>query len=126
MPEVYRAPRRLYVTRDWSTLVEEGDPRAAFLLAGKGGEVAAADVERYGLRHLAGSAAEAEPPAAEPAPPPAVSVVEPEPEPEPNVEPASESKMLSGPPENKAVKAPVPRPRPKPRPARTRPRKAAP
>lgn len=35
----YIADRRLYVTADRSEVVEEGDPRAAFLLAGKDCEI---------------------------------------------------------------------------------------
>lgn len=45
----YIADRRLYVTADKSEVVEEGDPRAAFLLAGKGGQIAAADVARHDI-----------------------------------------------------------------------------
>lgn len=41
--------RRLYLTADKSEVVEDGDPRAAFLFANEGYELSAAIVERYGL-----------------------------------------------------------------------------
>lgn len=43
------ADRRLYLTVDRAGVVEEGDFRAAFLLAGAGGEIPARDAERLGL-----------------------------------------------------------------------------
>lgn len=49
-PAAIIADRRLYLTADRATVVEEGDPRAAFLLVGQGGEIAATEVERLGLR----------------------------------------------------------------------------
>lgn len=48
----YLADRRLCLTADKSTIVEESDARAAFLLAGEGGMVSDTDAERYGLTHL--------------------------------------------------------------------------
>lgn len=44
-----RADRRLYVTADRSQVVEEGDPRGAFLLIGEGGVIGEGDVMLYGL-----------------------------------------------------------------------------
>lgn len=41
--------RRLYLTTDGLTVVEEGDPRAAFLLVAVGGAISDADAEKYGL-----------------------------------------------------------------------------
>jgi len=49
---LYRAPRRLYLSRDKERVVEEGDPEAGFLLAGAGAEVPEEDVKRYKLRDL--------------------------------------------------------------------------
>ncbi len=43
------ADRRLWLTADRATVVEDGDPRAAFLLVGPGGEIAPAEVQRLGL-----------------------------------------------------------------------------
>lgn len=40
---------RLYVTEDRQTAVQEGDKRAAFLLIGKGQEVAKVIAEKYGI-----------------------------------------------------------------------------
>lgn len=40
--------RRLFLTADKDELVEENDPRAAFLWAGKGGEVSEDEAERLG------------------------------------------------------------------------------
>lgn len=48
MPAII-ADRRLCVTADRSRVVEEDDPTAAFLFAPAGGEVGAADVDRYQL-----------------------------------------------------------------------------
>ena len=46
--------RRLYLTADRSTVVEEGDARQAWLLVGAGSEISADDVARYGLAHASG------------------------------------------------------------------------
>lgn len=43
------ADRRLYLAADNETVVEDGDPRAAFLLSGPGGEIPGPEVERLGL-----------------------------------------------------------------------------
>lgn len=45
----YISDRRLYVTEDRSEVVEEGDPRAAFLLAGENCEISSDDVAAHGL-----------------------------------------------------------------------------
>lgn len=45
-----RADRRLYVTADRGEIVEEGDPRSAWLLVAEGRDIGPSDVERYGLR----------------------------------------------------------------------------
>lgn len=47
MPQL-KADRRLWLTRD-RQVVEDGDPRAAILLAGKGQYIPATEVERLGL-----------------------------------------------------------------------------
>lgn len=44
------ADRRLWLTADRQGVVEEGDPRAAFLLAAPGRRVPASEVERLGIR----------------------------------------------------------------------------
>jgi hypothetical protein len=44
------ASKRLYHTLDRSEVVEEGDPKAAFLLVGEGTELPESEVERLGLR----------------------------------------------------------------------------
>lgn len=44
-----RADRRLYLDAAKAAVVEDGDPRAAFLLAGKGGEIPAGEAARLGL-----------------------------------------------------------------------------
>ena len=44
-----QAPRRLYHAADRKTIVEEDDPRAAFLLIGKGQMISDADARRLGL-----------------------------------------------------------------------------
>lgn len=46
----FLSDRRLCLTADYQTVVEDGDPRAAFLLVGKGGAVSVAMAERYGLQ----------------------------------------------------------------------------
>ena len=45
----YRADRRLYLTADKQRVVEHDSPDAAFLLAGKGGEIPMEDAKRFGL-----------------------------------------------------------------------------
>jgi hypothetical protein len=45
----FTTDRRLYVTHDLKRLVEEGDPKAAYLLAPKGGEITEQTARRYGL-----------------------------------------------------------------------------
>lgn len=64
------ADRRLYVTEDRATLVEEGDARARYLFAAPGHGIPAADVARLSLvmhegRVVQGDPAD-EPPADEP------------------------------------------------------------
>lgn len=49
-----RADRRLYVTADWSEVVEEGDVRGAFLLAPEGHTIGADDVAKFGLSEAKG------------------------------------------------------------------------
>lgn len=44
------ADRKLWLTADKETLVEDGDPKAAFLFASEGDEVSDEDAERYGLK----------------------------------------------------------------------------
>lgn len=44
-----RADRRLYLTADRARVVEHGDPRAAFLLAGPGDGLLSGEVAQYGL-----------------------------------------------------------------------------
>lgn len=48
-PAAIIADRRLWLAADRTSVVEDGDARAAFLLAGPGGEILAAEVERLGL-----------------------------------------------------------------------------
>ncbi len=48
--ELMKADRRLYLTADRSEVVEEGDPKAAFLFATPGSEISDADAKRYGLK----------------------------------------------------------------------------
>lgn len=48
------ADRRLYLTADRATVVEEGDLRQAFLFAGEGCEIPPADVQRFGLEMVDG------------------------------------------------------------------------
>lgn len=45
---------RLYVAADQQTVVQEGDPRAAFLLIAPGQTMSDADAARYGLAALEG------------------------------------------------------------------------
>lgn len=49
-PAAVHADRRLYLTADRGHVVEEGDPGAAFLLAGAGSEIPASEMARLGLR----------------------------------------------------------------------------
>jgi hypothetical protein len=49
-----KADRRLYVTADRSEIVEENDPRSAFLLCAAGLNIGAGDVARYKLKVRAG------------------------------------------------------------------------
>ena len=60
------ADRRLWLTQGKDEVVEDGDPRAAFLLVGAGGGIPAAEVRRLGLRAEGGRIVLAErgPPAA--------------------------------------------------------------
>jgi hypothetical protein len=44
-----KSDRRLYLTEGGTDVVEEGDPRAAFLLVGKGCEIEEAEVAKWGL-----------------------------------------------------------------------------
>lgn len=44
---IHSGPRK-YLTKD-QQVVDEGDPRAAFLLIGEGGQLSLEDAERYGL-----------------------------------------------------------------------------
>lgn len=44
------ADRRLWLTADEARVVEEGDPEAAFLLAGEGSLIPVPEVERLGLK----------------------------------------------------------------------------
>lgn len=50
----YVADRRLYLTADKSEIVEHGDPRSAFLLAGEGSEIGPDDVERLDISQKSG------------------------------------------------------------------------
>lgn len=49
MPSKYTTDRKLWLTADKAEVVEDGDPRAAFLLASKGKALDAETVERYSL-----------------------------------------------------------------------------
>lgn len=60
MAEDFIPDRRLYLAQDGETVVEEGDPTAASLLAVPGIPVEAALVERYGLKNLSKKAAAVE------------------------------------------------------------------
>lgn len=55
------ADRRLYLTADRSTVVEEGDPRAAWLLAGQGSEIPPSEVSRLGLHLVDGRVVQSAP-----------------------------------------------------------------
>ncbi len=45
-----QADRRLYLTRDQTEVVEEGDPRAKVLLASRGHQIPPVEQKRLGLR----------------------------------------------------------------------------
>lgn len=49
-PQALQADRRLYETADRDAVVEHGDPRGRWLLAGVGSQIGASDVEKYGLK----------------------------------------------------------------------------
>lgn len=49
-PQPLKADRRLYYTADREAIVEEGDVRGRFLVAGIGRMIGASDVERYRLK----------------------------------------------------------------------------
>jgi hypothetical protein len=78
MPSKFVTDRKLWLTADKSEVVEDGDPRAAFLLASAGKEIDAETAERYGLSGKAKGG-----------------------------KPNAEAKAVTAPPENKAVKAPA-------------------
>ena len=46
----FTSDRRLWLNADRSAVVEDGDPAAAYLLVGEGGEVPTAVVRQYGLK----------------------------------------------------------------------------
>lgn len=48
-PETWTSDRRICLTSDRQTAVEENDPRAAIVLVGRGGEILLSDAVRYGL-----------------------------------------------------------------------------
>lgn len=49
MAQSLTADRRLYLTRDRETVVEEGDAAAAYLLCGAGGQISLPEVARLRL-----------------------------------------------------------------------------
>jgi hypothetical protein len=57
----YTSDKRLYLTED-GQVVEEGDPRAAILLVGEGGQLSDEDARRYGLTEKTEAKAKAAPP----------------------------------------------------------------
>lgn len=65
---MYISDRRYYLAADGETVVGEGDPRAATLLVGEGGQLSDEDAARYGLTRVRATAAEelVEEPAEEP------------------------------------------------------------
>lgn len=89
-----QADKRYYLNADRSRVVEEGDPEAAYLLAAEGAEISNEDVARYGL----GSKKAKEPE------PTVVQSITADP---PKDDKDAESKMVEGPAENKAQKAPA-------------------
>lgn len=50
----FKSDRRLWLTADKARVVEDGDPEAAFLLAGPEGTISPDDVERLGLKYKDG------------------------------------------------------------------------
>lgn len=53
---MFTSTKRLYLTADKAKVVEEGDPEAAFLLVGEGGQIPQEEAEKYGLTKAAESA----------------------------------------------------------------------
>jgi hypothetical protein len=108
--------RRLYVDRPpgdpAAVVVEEGDPRAAYLLAPEGGELDEADARRYGLLQETpdGHALEAEEQAQKAGPQDQVAgAAEGDAVPEGSASPQPappDGKALTAPPAHKAVAAP--------------------
>ena len=47
----YTSDTRWFLTADRETAVEEGDPRAAFLLVGVGGQLSDEEAAKYGLKN---------------------------------------------------------------------------
>lgn len=46
---MFTSTKRLYLNADKTKVVEEGDPEAAWVLVGEGGQIPLEDAERYGL-----------------------------------------------------------------------------
>lgn len=61
----YKATKRLYLDKNKERIVEENDPKAAFLLAAEGQEVSQGDVEKYGLAQSAEPEGDSEQPTSE-------------------------------------------------------------
>jgi hypothetical protein len=59
---MYTSEKRLYLADDGKTVVEEGNPRAATLLVGAGGQLSDEDARRYGLTEKTEAKAKAAPP----------------------------------------------------------------
>jgi hypothetical protein len=97
------SPRRVYLTSDRQTMVEHGDPRAAFLLVGEGCEIDIVTATRYGLV------------APDPVPPSTADPVAASPEPETTTEPET---PVSADPEPQSEPEPAPPPKPAPSPAK--------
>ena len=49
MPKPFRLNRPLYTDKSKTLVLEEGDPKAAFVIGGAGSPVDDVDVEKYGL-----------------------------------------------------------------------------
>lgn len=49
----FTSDRRIWLTADKSKVVEDGDPAAAFLLVGEGGQLSDEEAEQYGLTEKA-------------------------------------------------------------------------
>lgn len=49
MPGLFKTDRRIYVDSKQKRVVDEGDPKAAYLLAPAGGEIPEATARRLGL-----------------------------------------------------------------------------